>query len=44
MNAPSTETHPDTDNAPSDGPNMLPLSEMESLLQRLVAVWETVRR
>ena len=38
------ETHPDPDNAPSDGPNMLRLSEMESLLQRLVAVWETVRR
>jgi 2-dehydro-3-deoxyphosphooctonate aldolase (KDO 8-P synthase) len=38
------ETHPDPDNAPSDGPNMLPLSDMESLLDRLVAVWETVNR
>ncbi len=38
------ETHPDPDNAPSDGPNMLPLSEIESLLTRLVTVWETVRR
>ena len=38
------ETHPDPDNAPSDGPNMLPLSGMESLLERLVSVWETVRR
>jgi 2-dehydro-3-deoxyphosphooctonate aldolase (KDO 8-P synthase) len=38
------ETHPDPDNAPSDGPNMLPLSEMESLLEKLVAVWETVNR
>lgn len=38
------ETHPDPDNAPSDGPNMLPLAELESLLNRLVAVWETVHR
>jgi len=38
------ETHPDPGNAPSDGPNMLPLSEIESLLRRLVTVWETVRR
>jgi 2-dehydro-3-deoxyphosphooctonate aldolase (KDO 8-P synthase) len=38
------ETHPDPDNAPSDGPNMIPLSELESLIDRLVAVWETARR
>lgn len=38
------ETHPDPDNAPSDGPNMLPLSDLERLLDRLVAVWETVNR
>jgi 2-dehydro-3-deoxyphosphooctonate aldolase (KDO 8-P synthase) len=38
------ETHPDPDNAPSDGPNMLPLGELEALLDKLVAVWETVRR
>ena len=38
------ETHPDPDNAPSDGPNMLPLSQMESLVDRLVAVWKTVTR
>lgn len=38
------ETHPDPDNAPSDGPNMLPLSELESLLERLVRVWQTVSR
>jgi len=36
------ETHPDPDRAPSDGPNMLPLSELEQLLDRLVAVWEKV--
>lgn len=38
------ETHPDPDNAPSDGPNMLPLSQLEDLIDRLVAVWETVKR
>ena len=31
------ETHPDPDNAPSDGPNMLPLRDMEGLLRRLTA-------
>jgi 2-dehydro-3-deoxyphosphooctonate aldolase (KDO 8-P synthase) len=30
------ETHQDPDKAPSDGPNMLPLKEMEPLLQRLI--------
>ena len=30
------ETHQDPDNAPSDGPNMVPLKEMEPLLRRLV--------
>ncbi|MDP9178927.1 MAG: 3-deoxy-8-phosphooctulonate synthase [Gemmatimonadota bacterium] len=34
------ETHPDPDNAPSDGPNMLPLSELERLLERIVGIWE----
>ena len=29
------ETHQDPDNAPSDGPNMVPLDEMETLLTRL---------
>ncbi len=32
------ETHQDPDNAPSDGPNMVPLGEMEALLQRLKAL------
>lgn len=31
------ETHPDPDRAPSDGPNMLPLSDMPVLLGTLVA-------
>jgi 2-dehydro-3-deoxyphosphooctonate aldolase (KDO 8-P synthase) len=38
------ETHPDPDNAPSDGPNMLRLSDLEGLVDRLVAVWETIQR
>ena len=32
------ETHPDPDNAPSDGPNMVPLSKMSGLLKQLVAI------
>ena len=36
------ETHPDPDNAPSDGANMLPLSELEGLLDRLVGLWEKI--
>jgi 2-dehydro-3-deoxyphosphooctonate aldolase (KDO 8-P synthase) len=31
------ETHPDPDHAPSDGPNMIPLREMEALITRLAA-------
>jgi 2-dehydro-3-deoxyphosphooctonate aldolase (KDO 8-P synthase) len=30
------ETHQDPDRAPSDGPNMVPVKDMESLLRRLV--------
>jgi 2-dehydro-3-deoxyphosphooctonate aldolase (KDO 8-P synthase) len=30
------ETHQDPDRAPSDGPNMMPLKEMEPLLERLM--------
>jgi len=32
------ETHPDPDNAPSDGPNMVPLSKMSSLLNQLLQI------
>lgn len=32
------ETHEDPDKAPSDGPNMVPLAEMEPLLERLVTL------
>jgi 2-dehydro-3-deoxyphosphooctonate aldolase (KDO 8-P synthase) len=31
------ETHQDPDRAPSDGPNMVPLKDMEALLRRLMA-------
>jgi 2-dehydro-3-deoxyphosphooctonate aldolase (KDO 8-P synthase) len=31
------ETHPDPDHAPSDGPNMVPLSEFEALVRTLMA-------
>ena len=30
------ETHQDPDRAPSDGPNMMPLKQMEPLLRKLV--------
>ena len=32
------ETHPDPDNAPSDGANMVPLSKMSDLLKQLVEI------
>ena len=32
------ETHPDPDQSPSDGPNMIPLGEMKMLLQRLTKI------
>jgi 2-dehydro-3-deoxyphosphooctonate aldolase (KDO 8-P synthase) len=31
------ETHPDPDHAPSDGPNMIPLKDLEPLLKTLIA-------
>jgi len=37
------ETHPEPDLAPSDGPNMIPLEALESLIRRAVAVWEARR-
>ena len=38
------ETHPDPDNAPSDGPNMIPLDQLDELVKRLVDVWDRVSR
>jgi 2-dehydro-3-deoxyphosphooctonate aldolase (KDO 8-P synthase) len=37
------ETHQDPDNAPSDGPNMIPLDQMEGLLTRLMAIDRAVK-
>lgn len=38
------ETHPDPANAPSDGPNMLPLADLEQLIRQAVEVWQRVRQ
>jgi 2-dehydro-3-deoxyphosphooctonate aldolase (KDO 8-P synthase) len=38
------ETHPDPDHAPSDGPNMMPLSQLDDLVARVLDVWHTVRK
>ena len=32
------ETHQDPDNAPSDGPNMIPLSKLQNLLKQLIEI------
>ena len=37
------ETHPDPGQAPSDGPNMVPLDAMEPILRRLLAIRSAVR-
>ena len=37
------ETHPDPDNAPSDGPNMVPLSKMPNLLNQLVEIDKLIK-
>jgi len=37
------EVHDDPDNAFSDGPNMIPLSEVEELLKRLLAIDEATK-
>ncbi|MDO5579954.1 MAG: 3-deoxy-8-phosphooctulonate synthase [Planctomycetia bacterium] len=34
------ETHPDPDQSPSDGPNMVPLDQLEALLERLLRIRE----
>ena len=38
------ETHPDPDHAPSDGPNMIPLDQLDDLVKRLVDIWDRVSR
>ena len=38
------ETHQDPDNAPSDGPNMLPLAKLESLLEQLIQIDKIIKK
>ena len=38
------ETHQDPDNAPSDGPNMLPIDKLEQLLNQLFEIDQLVKR
>jgi 2-dehydro-3-deoxyphosphooctonate aldolase (KDO 8-P synthase) len=38
------ETHPDPDQSPSDGPNMVPLDQFGGLLRRLLAIRQTVEQ
>ena len=38
------ETHQDPDNAPSDGPNMVPLKDFEALMRDLMAIDAVVKR
>ena len=38
------ETHPKPDEAPSDGPNMVPLRELDELVDRTIDIWERVNR
>ncbi len=37
------ETHPEPARAPSDGPNMVPLDELEGIVQRALDVWHAAR-
>ena len=37
------ETHPDPDHAPSDGPNMIPLDQLEGILRVAIEVWHSAR-
>lgn len=37
------ETHPDPDQAPSDGPNMVPLDQLPGIIQVALDVWQRAR-
>ena len=37
------ETHQDPDNAPSDGPNMVPLNQVKTLLKKLTEIDKIVK-
>jgi 2-dehydro-3-deoxyphosphooctonate aldolase (KDO 8-P synthase) len=38
------ETHEDPDRAPSDGPNMIKLTNLKNILEDLIAIDEIVKR
>ena len=38
------ETHEDPDNAPSDGPNMIPLNELKTLLKKLTEIDSLIKK
>jgi len=38
------ETHEDPDNAPSDGPNMVPLNEIKNLLKKLTEIDSLIKK
>ena len=38
------ETHQDPDNAPSDGPNMVPLNKLESLISQIVEIDSLIKK
>jgi 2-dehydro-3-deoxyphosphooctonate aldolase (KDO 8-P synthase) len=38
------ETHPKPDEAPSDGPNMLPVKDLPALIDKVLAIWHATRR
>ena len=38
------ETHQDPDNAPSDGPNMVPLDKLENLINQIVEIDNLVKK
>lgn len=38
------ETHPNPDQAISDGPNMVPLDELRALVEQCLAVWDACRQ
>lgn len=37
------ETHPDPAHAPSDGPNMMPLADLDDLILRAIDIWDRAR-
>ena len=38
------ETHQDPDNAPSDGPNMVPLNKLDGLINQIVEIDNLIKK